>query len=212
VGGPSAQTRTSNTLTTGGNTLALDYCNILTGQLTGGIFNGYITRTDAVATSFTWTLSGKSANAATQIIPNPDNQHVEVRLKPQGAFATYNLTVGNSCGSFSTDYIFVANAECLLSIVTPPPTEASRNFSISPNPSQGEVSITTTGKNKRNISLTSIYAVKVTDCFGAIQKIFNYKPGTSSIKLSLAGLRNGIYTLSVFDGNIWESKTVMIAK
>ncbi len=213
VGGPTAQTNNNNTLTTGGNALALSYCNNLTSPLTGGIFYGNVVINDPVGTSFTWTLTGKSANAATQIIPSPDNQHVEVRVKPQGSYATYQLAIGNSCGSFVSSYTFWANTDCIdISIVAPPPAETSRSFSVTPNPSQGEFNINSTSKTNLNRDVKSIYAIKVTDCFGVVQKEFTYKSGINSTKLSLNDLRNGIYMFSVFDGKIWESKAVVIAR
>ena len=130
VGTPTAQTRTSNVFTTNGYATGLQECNVLTGQITPGYFNGYVDRTDAVGTSFTWTLLSKSSNAAVTILPNPDYQHTEIRIKPQGASAQYKLTVSNTCGSYVTYHTFNANKQC--PNIQRPSDITSTDFAISP--------------------------------------------------------------------------------
>lgn len=110
---PSAQTKTSGNFTSSGYAAALGDCNILTHEFSTSFFDGYIERTDAVGTTFTWTLIWKTSNASVHLYPNPDDQHLYITLKPQGAYATYRLTVSNSCGSYSTYHTFAANVDCV---------------------------------------------------------------------------------------------------
>ena len=210
VGAPTAQTRSSNVFTTNGYATGLQECNVLTGQITPGYFNGYVDRTDAVGTSFTWTLQSESSNAAVTLLPNPDYQHVEIRIKPQGASADYKLTVSNACGSFFTAHSFRANTQC--PIIQRPSTVTSTDFTISPNPTRDYVRISSSNQDKFSKSQGIIYGVKVIDRFGVLRKTFEYKSGIISTKISITDLNSGVYLLSVFDGQTWKSKQLIVEK
>ena len=210
VGAPTAQTRTSNVFTTNGYATGLQECNVLTGQITPGYFNGYVDRTDAVGTSFTWTLLSKSSNAAVTILPNPDYQHTEIRIKPQGASAQYKLTVSNTCGSYVTYHTFNANKQC--PNIQRPSDITSTDFAISPNPTRDYVRISSNSQGKSSNLQDLIYGIKITDRLGVVKKTFEYKSGIVSTKVSTADLNAGVYLLSVFDGRTWKGKQLIIEK
>lgn len=47
---------------------------------------------------------------------------------------------------------------------------------------------------------------------GALRKAIAFKEGVSSTKISLANFNTGLYVISVFDGNKWGSKQILIQK
>jgi|GEM_PF-6482046 len=55
-------------------------------------------------------------------------------------------------------------------------------------------------------------AIKITDVLGKLRKSFEYQTGIQSIKISVADLNPGIYSLSVFDGQQWQSQNVIVQK
>lgn len=84
-------------------------------------------------------------------------------------------------------------------------------FTMSPNPARETVTVKSTKQTlAKNSSPDLIYAIKITDRFGTVQKSLQYKSGVESAKISLSGLKAGMYILSVFDNKKWSSQTLII--
>lgn len=85
------------------------------------------------------------------------------------------------------------------------------SFTLSPNPARETVTVKTNKQTlAKNSSPDLIYAIMITDRFGNIQKSVQYKPGVESTKISLSGLKAGMYILSVFNNKRWSSQTLII--
>jgi hypothetical protein len=85
------------------------------------------------------------------------------------------------------------------------------DFSLYPNPASQSTTIKllTAGKNDFE---RLIYAVKIIDHFGGQQKKIEFKKGIPSVKISLADLSTGIYSILIFDGKNWNTKQLLIQK
>jgi hypothetical protein len=97
----------------------------------------------------------------------------------------------------------------------------SCGFSVSPNPSTGQVTISMNSLSpiKSGASTESsttvgnlIYQVKVIDPSGTLKQAANYPSGIANLSLNLGGLPNGIYTIQVFDSFSWSSEQVLLMK
>jgi hypothetical protein len=97
----------------------------------------------------------------------------------------------------------------------------SCGFAVSPNPTSGQVTISmdntaATFSESSTFSAPStqnlIYQLKVVDQSGVVKKVSSYPNGTSSVVLNLGGLRNGTYTIQVYDNVSWSSEQVLIVK
>lgn len=93
------------------------------------------------------------------------------------------------------------------------------NFTVSPNPAQNDITVSAVANNNlantKTKSISSpnlIYAIKITDVLGTLRKSFEYKTGIRSIKISVSDLNPGIYSLSVFDGEQWQSQNIIVQK
>jgi hypothetical protein len=97
----------------------------------------------------------------------------------------------------------------------------SCGFSVSPNPSTGQVTVSMNSLSpiKSGASTESsttvgnlIYQVKVIDPSGTLKQAANYPGGIASLNLNLGNLPNGIYTIQVFDSFSWSSEQVILMK
>jgi hypothetical protein len=93
------------------------------------------------------------------------------------------------------------------------------NFTVAPNPAQNDITVSAVANNNLTNAKTKtfsppnlIYGIKITDALGTLKKSVEYKSGIQSIKISVAGLNTGTYSLSVFDGQQWQSQMVIIQK
>ncbi len=70
----------------------------------------------------------------------------------------------------------------------------------------------TDAKTKIVSSPNLIYGIELTDMLGTLRKSFEYKTGIQSVKISVADLNAGVYSLSVFDGQQWQSQNIIVKK
>jgi hypothetical protein len=174
-----------------------------------GMYSGSITLNDLVATSFTWTYVSKYPSTATVNISYSDPRYAVVTVKPSGARVTYRLTTSNICGSYSHDYTFVANGICGIESLN---SESEFDFSIAPNPTQENLTISAKNGNVKNYNQNPIYGIKIIDVTGVLRSSYEYKSGIYSTKISIADLNTGLYMISVFDGQQWHAKQLVVQK
>jgi hypothetical protein len=89
--------------------------------------------------------------------------------------------------------------------------KAGSAFSLHPNPANQSTTIEISSVAKIPYD-KFIYAVKIIDHFGGQRKVVEFKNGISSVKISLADLNPGIYSVLIFDGKNWNSKQLLIQR
>jgi hypothetical protein len=154
-----------------------------------------------------WTVGHLNPNSQIYIYsPNSPTTFADV----SGGGAV-NLTYTDACGNNLSDGVTIYST-CHSGYV-------ATNFSVAPNPAQNDVTVTAVSNSDlmnaktANVSSTNlIYRIKITDVSGILRKSFDYKTGIRSIKISVAGLNPGIYSLSVFDGQQWQSQNIIVQK
>lgn len=113
----------------------------------------------------------------------------------------------NACGA-SLKYSKLEKAPCGLN-----------DYTISPNPASGMVTISTEAASQlqsktesTTVSQKKIYQIKVLDQAGNILKTFIYSAGISTTQINLNSLFNGTYILQIYDNVTWSSQQVVIIK
>lgn len=156
----------------------------------------YTTNTLPGATSYTWFypgggtwtyVSGQNTPSLTLITgSSTGNYQVGVRVANAcdagGSYAVANTYV-NSCGSFAAK--------------------------ISPNPSNGEITISTVKENLKTFSPDKIFKIRVVDQLGVTKKVYQLT-GSQITKINLSTLPKGIYQLALFNGKQWISKKLVL--
>lgn len=85
-------------------------------------------------------------------------------------------------------------------------------FSISPNPSSGNIKIQPPvgATGKKQLKPLEIHQVEVIDKMGNVKHIQSFATGSITVNLSLSHLPNDIYTLRIFDGKNWHSHKMVM--
>lgn len=154
-----------------------------------------------------WTVDHLSINSQINI-SSPYSASTNVDVTGGG---TIKLTYTDACGATETNGLTVYSS-CNTGY-------GATNFTVAPNPAENDIMVSAVSDNnlmgaKTEIVSTSnvIYGIRITDVSGIVRKSFEYKAGIQSIKISVAELTSGIYTLSVFDGKQWQSQNIIIQK
>lgn len=91
-------------------------------------------------------------------------------------------------------------------------------FEVSPNPTNGELTVTTaedetaptTEVTAKSVSVQNkIYKIKLADQSGNVKKVFNFS-GVKSARLNISTLHKGIYIISAYNGEEWSSKKIIL--
>lgn len=238
VGGAPTISTLSRTITTGGMTYGLQDCNVLETQISSGQYAGYISVSDQVATSYSWTLIDKAPGAAVHLLNNPNTQNVQVDIKPAGKWATYKLTTSNSCGNFYFYATFMSNTPCNLSRGVGPKT------TITPNPAKTKITITIddlpksdlppAGAIKEPVTINAmagrqnngsnetlnqppasndkvfIQQIKVFDVAGVLKKSIRYNSFTQQVTIPVSDLTTGIYFVEIYSNAGLQRKKIFV--
>jgi hypothetical protein len=170
-----------------------------------------VNRTVSYATNF---FSGITYNWSTPgfAFSSGGGPAITATSPPFPGFGQVVLSVSNACGTISPSIILPVNFVNF----------CFARFVVSPNPAKGMVTITTKEpaetnkditpalKQKSNTENQLIRSVKITDHSGAVMQVVHNKQGTKQITFSLGNIKPGKYVLSVFDGNSWESQSLVI--
>jgi len=84
-------------------------------------------------------------------------------------------------------------------------------YSASPNPSTGDVTISTTepGMAATAKNQNKIYKIKVVDQAGNIKRQYAYTNGVTNANISLSNLIAGVYTIQAYNGTEWSNQQVV---
>lgn len=153
-------------------------------------FSGAITWTLAPyssSTDWSWEASGNT------VIVSAKRNNVTLRLR---------ATASNPCGSFSRDYTFTSG-ECIG--IESVQVEETQSYSLSPNPTNGTLSISL----KKTDPSTSIQEVIVKNKLGVVVKHLKFSGNYKTQTLNLQNLPTDIYVIQIFDGKQWQSGKIM---
>jgi hypothetical protein len=214
VGAPKYYSGTSLFTTSGVNNEILQSCNDLT-ELSNQFWTGYVSTFDSVATSYSWSLVAESSGADAILVNDPNAQYVEVEIKPGDAWAQYQLTISNACGTYDPLYTFNANESCNIMI-----RENQTDFSLTPNPASNSVTISTVPAQSTSLAAsdaanTSVptNTAKSINQLATVQRIIVYSVDGKQVldvtlnspqntaNISTAGLPRGVYFVHIIDSN-----------
>lgn len=159
-------------------------------RITDPNYSNFVFTPVSVPSGATWSFSGGNLYMTVTTPPSFGSRSATIALSATGPCGPYNLSFTSTAVNYYSSF-----------------------FSISPNPSKENVTISMDTEDLLNDnSQNLIYAIKITDLFGTSGKSFEYKTGVNSINIPLQDFNPGLHILSVFDGKIWSSKQLIIQK
>lgn len=159
-------------------------------KITDSNYSNFVYTPVSVPSGATWSFSGGNLYMTVTTPPSQGSRSATIALSATGPCGTYNINFTSTAVNIYSSF-----------------------FTISPNPSQGNVTVSMENENLLNDgSKNLIYAIKITDLFGTLGESFEYKAGINSVKIPLQNFNSGLYILSVFDGKIWSSERLIIQK
>lgn len=159
-------------------------------KITDSNYSNFVYTPVSVPSGATWSFSGGNLYMTVTTPPSQGSRSATIALTATGPCGTYNVNFTSTAVNIYSSF-----------------------FTISPNPSQGNVTVSMENENLLNDgSQNLIYAIKITDLFGILGESFEYKAGINSVKIPLQNFNSGLYILSVFDGKIWSSERLIIQK
>ena len=143
-------------------------------------------------------------------IPSAATWKVSSNLQKVSA-TPYAITVkGASAGTGSVTATFT-NGEKVVKMINI--SAALASISVTPNPAQDRITVSSVNQSKGQKSAGSLlYAIKITDRMGSVRKIYQYKSGVATANITVADLNEGLYLVSVFNGQQWSSQSLIIHK
>lgn len=107
------------------------------------------------------------------------------------------VIVTNNCGSGGSPAMKWVQITC-----------GGWRVSVSPNPTSGDIVISTSQNQKdaiRDNNQIKFFQIKIIDQLGNIKKHFNYPMGITNISISTSNLAAGVYIIQAYDGKTWET-------
>ena len=87
---------------------------------------------------------------------------------------------------------------------------SSNMFTISPNPSSENIYVRVNNSAKNNSKQIEIREIELIDKMGNIRHKRKFDNGLTSTSISVGNLPNDIYTMRIFDGEVWHSHKISI--
>jgi hypothetical protein len=81
-------------------------------------------------------------------------------------------------------------------------------FSVSPNPTNGNIFISTTEEPKqrgKGLNQVKIYQLRIIDQLGNVKKQYWYPGGITNVNVSTPTLPAGVYVIQAYNGSTWEA-------
>ncbi|HEU5291669.1 MAG TPA: T9SS type A sorting domain-containing protein [Cyclobacteriaceae bacterium] len=156
-------------------------------QITDPNYSNFVFTPVSVPSGASWSFSGGYLYMTVNTPSSMGSRSATIALSATGPCGTLNLNFTSTAVNYS-----------------------SYRFSISPNPSKEDVTVSMENEDILGGNSQKIYGIKIVDSFGVSGESFAYKAGVKSVKISLKDFSSGIYILSVFDGKIWSSERLII--
>jgi len=167
-------------------------------------YEGVLSLSDGVglATSYTWSLSHSTAGKPVFWWPNGSS--VDVAMKTINTELILLCTASNSCGSYTTYYLFSTGTILPLSL-KPNPSSTQVEVSI------GDEATSTVGTFQpitSEISDNISYSISMVDSYG--YTVYSTTKTSKIFTISTSTFRNGIYAVIVSDGkNVYQKKLIV---
>jgi len=184
-----------------------------TGALYGSyneLYNTYATlnlSSSAGYTAGTWSIDPGGYSGAT-IFPSNNGRSVSINFgsnPPLRSAVTLNVNVSHACGTGGGKFYFVYLGP--------------QTFSVTPNPASGSVRIEISDVMEDNGSYNMdkisdptgfIQQVQVVDKMGNLMMERKFPNRTKVTTLDVSSLRNDLYILTVFNGQRWLGKQILV--
>lgn len=159
------------------------------------------------ATNYSWFYPGNWSYQSGQ----GTNSITLVTNGPNGGFQV-GVRVANVCDAGGSPGIKFGSVNgCSSFMVSPNPGNSS--VMVSPAQPVGKSVAASQGADGMTTAeVPKIYKIRISDATGNIRKSFDYPAGVNSIKLNVADLANGIYSIQIFDKTNWESQQLIISR
>ena len=160
-------------------------------NITDPNYSNFVYTPVSVPSGASWSGGGRNLNVTVYTPSSSGSRTATIALSATGPCGAYNVNFNSTAVNISSGW----------------------RFSMSPNPSDGEVTVNTDSESLLDKdSQTLIYAIKVNDPSGLGSETFEYQSGINSVSISLKDRQPGMYILSVFNGKTWSSKQLLIQK
>ncbi len=160
-------------------------------NITDPNYSNFVYTPVSLPSGASWSGGGRSLNLTVYTPPSSGSRTATIALRATGPCGPYNVNFNATAVNISSGW----------------------RFSMSPNPSDGQVTVSTDSESLSDKeSQNLIHAIKVTDRSGTRSESFEYKGGINLTTISLKDCQPGLYILSVFDGKTWSSKQLLIRK
>lgn len=83
------------------------------------------------------------------------------------------------------------------------------NFIVSPNPTDGTLSIAFDENTLKNNINSNIRKIDIMDKFGKTVKRFSYGDGTKNVTINISDLKTDVYFIKVFNGKEWKGQEII---
>ena len=87
---------------------------------------------------------------------------------------------------------------------------SSNRFTVSPNPSNENISVSANNSGTNTLKQVEVREVELIDKMGATKYKRRLGNGLTAANISVSNLPSDIYTLRIFDGEVWHSYKVSI--
>ena len=125
------------------------------------------------------------------------NQTPYLALRTGTASGPVGVRVANACDAGGSPGIkFVQVNNC------------GWRFYVSPNPTNGNIIVSTTEDQKRpvkEINQIKIYQLRIIDQLGNVKKQYRYPSGISNAGINTSNLGAGVYVVQAYNGKSWEA-------
>jgi lysyl endopeptidase len=145
--------------------------------------------------SYLWEVEGGTVSG----LNNQQSVTIQVNQCPPNitnGYINVHVTITNACGTGNT-YTEWTTVDC---------GTGGGQFRVSPNPSNGIMTVDGQLKNK------NIKEIKITDKLGNIKRQIQFSGFEQRVTIDVSFLPTDIYYIQIFDGKIWEAKQVSIKR
>ncbi len=144
--------------------------------------------------SYLWEVEGGTVSG----LNNQQSVTIQVNQCPPNitnGYINVHVTITNACGTGNT-YTEATTVDC----------GTGGGFRLSPNPSNGVITVDGQLKNK------NIKEIKIADKLGNIKKQLRFSGFEQRVTIDLSFLPTDIYYIQIFDGKTWEAKQISIKR